>query len=179
MLVYISEGGVSEACSCSVPASRQGTLWTFLARKVWSDLCQKRQPFGVSPDMSAPPKPSTIGNSCTGTMIFDTIMKLSGNRGFTVHKKQWFLIHKFAWFLNLKTFIQQVNTGTRWSLRKLRAKSKDIMHDMHKMTTRQNSKVEGSSERWPNRWPSDDHFLSLWVLTDTSPQRALKWLPCW
>ena len=29
-----------------------------------------------------------------------------------------------------------------------------------------------NSERWPKRWPNDDHFLSFWVLIDTSPQRA-------
>ena len=32
--------------------------------------------------------------------------------------------------------------------------------------------MKGSSERWPKRWPNNDHFVSFWVLTDTSPQRA-------
>ena len=34
--------------------------------------------------------------------------------------------------------------------------------------------MKGSSERWPKRWLNDDHFLSFWVLTDTSPRRELQ-----
>ena len=30
-----------------------------------------------------------------------------------------------------------------------------------------------------SQYRNDTHFLSFWVLTYTSPQRALKWLPCW
>ena len=36
-----------------------------------------------------------------------------------LHKKRWLLIHSFTWFLNLKTFIQQVNIGRKWSLQSI------------------------------------------------------------
>ena len=88
----------------------------------------------------------------------------------------------FARFLNLKTFIQQVDIGTKWSLQKhskVVCQELTILVSCTKWTHLKNPKVKGSSERWPKRWPNDDHFLSFWVLTDTSPQRALKWLPCW
>ena len=72
----------------------------------------------------------------------------------------------FARFLNLKTFIQQANIGTKWSLQK---HSKVVCQKLTilsctKWTHLKNPKVKGSSERWPKRWPNDDHFLSFWVL---------------
>ena len=36
-----------------------------------------------------------------------------------LHTKRWLLIHSFAWFLHLKTFIQQVNIGRKWSLQSI------------------------------------------------------------
>ncbi len=126
-----------------------------------------------------PPKPSTIGNSCTGTMIFDTIMKLSGNRGLQYTKNDDF------WYTSLPDFwIWRHSSSKLISARDAASEScvpraKISCTICTKWPHVKNSKVEGSSERWPNRWPSDDNFLSLWVLTDTSPQRALKWLPCW
>ena len=56
---------------------------------------------------------------------------------------------------------------------------KDIMHKMN--SPQKKSKSERQlrtmfSKRWV---PNDGHFLGFWVLTDTSPQRTIKWLPCW
>ncbi len=68
------------------------------------------------PSCERPPKPPTIRNSFTRTLVLETIRKLSGTIG--LHKKRWLLIHMFARFLNLKTFIQQVDIGTKWSLQK-------------------------------------------------------------
>ena len=32
-------------------------------------------------------------------------------------------------------------------------------------------KVKGRPERWPKRWPNDDHFLGFWVLTDIPTEK--------
>ena len=61
-----------------------------------------------------PPKPPTIRNSYTRTLILDMIMKLSGTIGVT-QKTMTFDIH-VCLILNLKTFIQQVNIGMKSSL---------------------------------------------------------------
>ena len=61
-----------------------------------------------------PPKPPTIRNSYTRTLIVDMIMKLSGTIGVT-QKTMTFDIH-VCLILNLKTFIQQVNIGMKSSL---------------------------------------------------------------
>ena len=79
----------------------------------------------------------------------------------------------FARDWNLRTFIQQVNIGTKWSLQK----HSKVVYQKEKISCTKwahliNSKVKGSSERWPKRWPNDDYFISFWVLTDTSQQRA-------
>ena len=46
------------------------------------------------------------------------ILSWNSQERWGLHKKRWPLIHMFARFLNLKTFIQQVNIGTKWSLQK-------------------------------------------------------------
>ena len=66
----------------------------------------------------------------------------------------------------------EVNIGTEWSLHKHpKAVCQVDIISFTKWTHLKNSKVRGSLERWPKRWPNDHHFLSFWVLTDTSPQR--------
>ena len=115
-----------------------------------------------------PPKPPTIRNSFTRTLVLDTIMKLSGTIGVT--QKTMTLIHMFAsfwvWRLSSSKLISARNEASK-NIQKLRAKKRDII-SCTKWTHLKNWKVKGNSERWPN----DDHFLSFWVLIDTSPQRA-------
>ena len=119
-----------------------------------------------------PPKPPTIRNSFTRTLVLDTIMKLSGTIGVT--QKTMTLIHMFAsfwiWRHSSSKLISARNEASK-NILKLRAKKRDII-SCTKWTHLKNWKVKGNSERWPKRWPNDDHFLSFWVLIDTSPQRA-------
>ena len=113
-----------------------------------------------------PPKPPTIRNSYTRTLILDTVMKFSRTVGATQNDD--FDTH-VCQILNLKPLIQQVNIGTKWSLQKHpKAVCQKYKISCTKRTHLKKSKVKGSSEQWPKRWPDDDNFLGFWVLADTS-----------
>ena len=104
-----------------------GTPWSLRPREGgWvrrAEKCSSKGKVGETlgrvqkryiPTYERPPKPPTIRNSYTRTLILDMIMKPSGTIGVT-QKTRTFDIH-VCLILNLKTFIQQVNIGMKSSL---------------------------------------------------------------
>lgn len=122
-----------------------------------------------------PSKSPTIINVRPGHWYLILSWNSYEQEGLHIYKKQWLLIclpDFWSWRHSSSKFISVRNEAFQMCC----SKSKKIIH---KMNTPQNIESESSSQGWPKRWPNDDHFLGFWASTDTSPLRALKWLPRW
>ena len=121
-----------------------------------------------------PPKPPTIRNSCTRTLILDTIMKLSGTIGVT-QKTMTFdytCLPVFEFWRHSSSKLISARNEASKSIQKLCAKSKRYhAENEHASIIRKWKAAQNDDQN--DDWTMTI-FLISWVPTDTSPQRELQ-----
>ena len=157
-------------------------FWNILTNRIWQvgffNIPDASDYWRTTFTYERPPKPPTIRNSYTRTLILDMIMKLSGTIGVT---QKTMTFDMFAWFWiwrhSSSKLISAWNQASK-SIQKLCAKSKRY-HAEHEHTSKIRKWKAAQNDDQNDDWTMTIFLVSQSLQTHPHRERALKRLPCW